>query len=169
MTYKWRADNSDADLLTTNLVEKIPIRTANGVRTQSWYYPSRQDCRTCHTTLAGGVLGVKTRQLNRQFAFPSGVTDNELRAWNHAGLLEPALEEAKLPDYPSLARPDDAPRSFERTRFCVYLCDTRCGTRPNHAPGLVGDPAAPRHGADHLGLCWLVEGGFVLKVEVLVD
>src|SRR5437660_3460562 len=58
VTYKWRADNSDADLLTTNLTESIPIKTASGIRTQTWYYPSRQDCRTCHTDLAGGVLGV---------------------------------------------------------------------------------------------------------------
>jgi len=131
VTYKWRADNKDADLLMTNLVEKIPIQTASGVRTQNWYYPSRQDCRTCHTTIAGGVLGVKTRQLNRQFVFPSGVTDNELRAWNHAGLFEPGLEEAKLPDYPSLARPEDAARTLE-DRARSYL-DANCAHC--HRPG----------------------------------
>src|SRR5205807_6858553 len=51
VTYKWRTDNSDADLLETNLTELIPVKTSAGVRTQSWYYPSRQDCRTCHTDL----------------------------------------------------------------------------------------------------------------------
>ncbi|MEY2430247.1 MAG: hypothetical protein QOJ40_3132 [Verrucomicrobiota bacterium] len=131
VTYKWRADNSDADLLTTNLVEKILIQTTNGVRTQNWYYPSRQDCRTCHTTIAGGVLGVKTRQLNRQFAFPTGVTDNELRAWNHTGLFEPGLEEAKLREYPALARPDDATRTLE-DRARSYL-DANCAHC--HRPG----------------------------------
>ena len=58
VTYKWRTDQRDADLLATNLTEAIVITTATGVRTQSWYYPSRQDCLTCHTALAGGVLGV---------------------------------------------------------------------------------------------------------------
>src|SRR5258706_8469933 len=64
VTYKWRADNSDADLLVTNLVEKIPIHTASGVRTQNWYYPSRPDCRTCHTTTAGGGAGAQNRPMN---------------------------------------------------------------------------------------------------------
>ena len=131
VVYKWRADNSDADLLATNLTEAIPIRTAAGVRTQMWYYPSRQDCLTCHTPLAGGVLGVKTRQLNRDFTFPSGVTDNELRAWNHLGLFDTNLEEADLKNLPKLARLDDTTRSLE-DRARSYL-DANCAQchRPN--------------------------------------
>jgi uncharacterized repeat protein (TIGR03806 family) len=124
VTYKWRPDNSDADLLTTNLTEDIVIKTATGARTQQWYYPSRQDCLTCHTANAGLVLGVKTRQLNRDFAYPSGVTDNELRAWNHAGLLAPKLDESKLANLPALARADDLSRSLE-DRARSYL-DANC-------------------------------------------
>jgi uncharacterized repeat protein (TIGR03806 family) len=123
-TYKWRADNRDADLLNTNLTEAISIKTATGTRTQLWYYPSRQDCLTCHTSLAGGVLGVKTRQLNRDFTYPSGVTDNELRAWNHIGLFDPNLDKADLRTFPTLARLDDTPRSLE-DRARSYL-DANC-------------------------------------------
>jgi uncharacterized repeat protein (TIGR03806 family) len=124
VTYKWRADNSDADLLDTNLTETISIRTATGTRTQMWYYPSRQDCLTCHTANAGYVLGVKTRQLNRAFAYPSGVTDNELRAWNHLGLFDANLDEASLNNFPKLARADDLTRSLE-DRARSYL-DANC-------------------------------------------
>ena len=131
VAYKWRADDSDADLLATNLTEEIPMQTATGPRAQTWYYPSRQDCLTCHTANAGLVLGVKTRQLNRNFKFPSGVVDNELRAWSHAGLFDTNLPDAGLEHFPRLAAADDSSRSLE-DRARSYL-DANCANchRPN--------------------------------------
>jgi len=130
-TYKWRADNSDADLLATNLSEAMVIQTATGTRTQTWYYPSRQDCLVCHTAKAGLVLGVKTRQMNRDFEYPAGRGDNQLRAWNHLGLFEPKLEEGDIPKYAGLARAGDASRSLE-DRARSYL-DANCAYC--HRPG----------------------------------
>ncbi len=124
VVYKWRADNRDADLLATNLTEAIAIQTATGVRTQRWYYPSRADCLVCHTANAGGVLGVKTRQLNRGFTYPSGVTDNELRAWNHIGLFDTNFSDADIKHFPKLANITDATRSLE-DRVRSYL-DANC-------------------------------------------
>lgn len=131
VTYKWRADGSDADLLRASANETIPIKTANGDRLQTWYYPSREDCQTCHTANAGGVLGVKTRQLNRDFKYPSGVTDNELRAWNHAGLFDHKLRETDLPSFAKLAQSGDLTRSLE-DRARSYL-DANCAQC--HRPG----------------------------------
>ncbi|MBC8097384.1 MAG: chitobiase/beta-hexosaminidase C-terminal domain-containing protein [Akkermansiaceae bacterium] len=131
VTYKWRPDHSDADLLATNLTEWISIQTATGLRTQQWYYPSRQDCLTCHTPNAGHVLGVKTRQLNRDFKFPSGVTDNQLRTWNHIGLFNTNLADASLNNLPQLAPLDDPQRSLE-DRARSYL-DANCASC--HRPG----------------------------------
>ncbi len=124
VTYKWRADNREADLLETNLTEAITIKTATGTRTQMWYYPSRQDCLTCHTASAGHVLGVKTRQLNRDLAYPSGATDNELRTWNHLGLFDTNLNETDLKNFPKLARANDMTRTLE-DRARSYL-DANC-------------------------------------------
>jgi len=94
------------------------------VRTQTWYYPSRQDCLTCHTANAGFVLGVKTRQLNRDLTYPSGVTENELRHWNRLGLFDTNLADADLKNFPKLAARDDATRSLaDRARS--YL-DANC-------------------------------------------
>lgn len=132
VVYKWRADGSEADLLTSSLTEQIPVRTASGgVRMQTWYYPSRHDCLTCHTARAGGVLGVKTRQLNRDLTYPSGVTDNELRAWNHIGLFAPAFADSDPASFPRLAATDDTARSLE-DRARSYL-DANCAQC--HRPG----------------------------------
>src|SRR5262249_15303111 len=66
-TYKWRPDRSDADLLKDGLDEPIELATSGGSEKRIWSYPSRDDCLKCHTTNAGFVLGLKTRQLNRDF------------------------------------------------------------------------------------------------------
>jgi uncharacterized repeat protein (TIGR03806 family) len=130
--YKWRADNSDADLLAASQTEEIPLKTAAGeIHSQIWYYPSRQDCLVCHNANAGGVLGVKARQLNHDFTYPSGVTDNELRAWSHLGLLAPAVSDAELAHIPALAAADDSSRSVQ-DRARSYL-DANCAHC--HRPG----------------------------------
>jgi uncharacterized repeat protein (TIGR03806 family) len=152
-TYKWRLDNSDADLLPTNLTENILIRTATGTRTQSWYYPSREDCRTCHNAAAGGVLGVKTRQFNPDL----------LRAWNRLGLFDPPPTEAILAGCDFLARPDDTRRSLEdharsyldancanchRPGGVVAYFDARYDTPPAQR-GLIDGPVIFDQGIDH--------------------
>jgi uncharacterized repeat protein (TIGR03806 family) len=131
-TYKWRADNSDADLLDTDLTEPIAIQTASGgQKQQQWYYPSRGDCLTCHTANAGFVLGVKTRQLNREFTYSAGVTENELHAWNRLGLFDTNLAGTDLKKLPALASATDTKRSLaDRARS--YL-DVNCANC--HRPG----------------------------------
>jgi uncharacterized repeat protein (TIGR03806 family) len=123
VVYKWRSDGSDADLLNASATENI--------RGQTWYYPSRQDCLTCHTAGAGGVLGVKTRQLNRSFTYPSGVADNELRTWNHLGLFAPAFKDEEVFGFAALAAAGDTARSLQ-DRARSYL-DANCAQC--HRPG----------------------------------
>jgi uncharacterized repeat protein (TIGR03806 family) len=134
VTYKWRADNSDADLLVGSLSEPITITTTTGTRIQNWYYPSQQDCLTCHNANANYVLGVKTRQLNGQLTYPGGVTDNQLRTLNHLSLLSPAQNEADIPTFGALVNVSDTTQPLE-TRVRSYL-DSNCAQchRPSGAP-----------------------------------
>jgi uncharacterized repeat protein (TIGR03806 family) len=133
VTYKWRPDHTDADLLADGLEEAAHIKTAAGERTQTWPYPGRADCLTCHTPAAGFVLGVKTRQLNRAITYPNGVTDNQLRAWNYLGLFDKALDEGRIATLPKLVDVRDAGATLEQ-RARSYL-DANCAGC--HRPGTV--------------------------------
>jgi uncharacterized repeat protein (TIGR03806 family) len=124
VTYKWRSDYSDADLLTNSLTEPIFIQTAEGGYTNLWYYPSPSDCLQCHTAPANYVLGVNARQLNRTLTYSNGVTDNQLRALNRAGLLNPALNESQITNIEALSALTNTAASYQQ-RARSYL-DANC-------------------------------------------
>ncbi len=125
VTYKWREDNSDADLLTTVLNEDITINSEAGNWTQTWTYPGPEDCLTCHNAEAKHILGVKTASLNKTWLYPSGVSDNQLRTLINLGLFDAAFTEEELENFPAHAALDDATKSLEH-RVRSYW-DVNCG------------------------------------------
>jgi uncharacterized repeat protein (TIGR03806 family) len=133
-SYKWRPDNSDADLVNAGITEPIQIKTATGTRTQNWFFPGKQDCLTCHTPQSGGVLGVNTRQLNGDLTYSNGVTDNQLRALNHIRIFKSRISEAQINNMDrEVSVTNDAEPLELRARS--YL-DSNCAQC--HRPGGVG-------------------------------
>ncbi len=133
-SYKWRPDNSDADLVPAGTTEAIEIKTATGTRTQNWFFPGRQDCLTCHTPMSGGVLGVKTRQLNGKFTYPNGVIDNQLRTWNHLGLFDTKVTDLAIYHFSRLVNITNTAAPLQ-LRVRSYL-DANCSQC--HRPGGAG-------------------------------
>lgn len=109
VTYKWRADSSDADLLLSGELETLSITDENGVvREQPYFYPGPGDCGTCHNPSAGYVLGMRTRQLNRELTYRPGFPAvNQLVAWSGWGLLDRDFDNTAALLSPRLADPMD--------------------------------------------------------------
>lgn len=99
-TYEWLDDQSDAVLLPSSKAKVV----TGAVGTQTWSYPSRSDCVSCHSEAAGRSLGLELGQLNGDFTYSStNRISNQLKTLDHIGLFEKALDKpvdqlAKYPD-----------------------------------------------------------------------
>ncbi|MEZ6188099.1 MAG: PQQ-dependent sugar dehydrogenase [Planctomycetota bacterium] len=117
-TYKWNDQQTEANLLPGGSEQIYTVRDAGGAqRRQTWAFPSRADCMSCHTVAAGFVLGVGTRQLNRDFDYAAR-TDNQLRSWNHIGLFSRNIGDAQA--YEAYVDPFDTSVDLAR-RARTYL------------------------------------------------
>ena len=128
VTYKWRADNTDAELMAASGQDEVLSDVAGG---QTWHYPSRDQCLQCHTSNAGFVLGPKTRHLNGNYQYPTGRTDNQLRTWNYLQMFSTRINEATIPNLSKTVLITDTTAPLS-TRVRSYL-DANCASC--HRPG----------------------------------
>jgi hypothetical protein len=124
LTYKWRPDNSNADLVDEKgLDETLSVATADGSPgKQVWHYPGRNECLACHTAYAGFVLGANTRQLNGLLTYPgTRVVDNQLRTWIYLEMFAAPPMESQIANFAQLVKLSDpgAPHPFvSRLELC---------------------------------------------------
>ena len=86
-SYEWNETLTDATLLTSGKDKDV-----NG---QIWHYPSRAECDSCHTAIAGFTLGPEIGQLNRTFVYPAtGIEANQLITLESISVLSNPLSEA---------------------------------------------------------------------------
>lgn len=111
ITYKWRSDNSDADLVAeAGLDEVINVQVNGNPTTQTWHYPSRNECRTCHTAVAGHALSFNTRQLNRSNTY-GGQTQNQIQYLSNSGYFSSPV--TGVNNFAALAPSTDTTQSLE--------------------------------------------------------
>jgi len=114
--YLWRPDQSEADLLATELT----VDVGDQMSPQPWTIPSRAQCDHCHLERFGYALGTTIAQLNRQATYGEQAYD-QLEALSAAGLLDTEIPQS---DRPRLTAPDDTnATTAERTRA---LLDSNC-------------------------------------------
>lgn len=135
VTYRWNESGTEAHLLRDGDTRDIVVTHLDGsTSTQTWEFPDRQQCMSCHNNVTGFGLGLKTRQLNKDFTYISGVTDNQLATWNHLGIFNQDIGDPS--DYPQNAALSDAGTSVE-FRIRSYM-DGNCSFchRPNGVAGV---------------------------------
>lgn len=126
LTYKWNAAQTDAILLNASIDEDIVV---NGV-VQSWHYPSRNECASCHFPQNGSVLGPKTRNLNKSIVYPSsGIAMNQLVNFSELGIITENITPNNVTNYMAVSAKDDLSASLE-DRARGYL-DVNCSSCHN--------------------------------------
>src|SRR5262249_496784 len=92
-SYAWddaQADGTLVDAAGTDreFTVRVP-RSAeypDGLRNQTWHYPSRTECMVCHSRAANFVLGPSLLQMNRDHDY-GGVVANQLEVLERLGML----------------------------------------------------------------------------------
>ena len=133
VTYRWDDSTTNATIVPEEgMDETFVIDEGGGIlRTQVWHYPSRQECLICHTPVAGHALGFNTPQLNRDFAYAAGAT-NQIGALNAAGYFN--SNATGLHTLRALAHPTNTAASLEyRVRSYLAANCSQC-----HQPGGTG-------------------------------
>jgi uncharacterized repeat protein (TIGR03806 family) len=160
-SYEWNGAGTDAILLT-GAKDKM-------IDGQQWHYPSRTECMTCHTSIAGITLGPELGQLNRNFTYPStGITANQLDTYEAIGVLSTALTaQQRATQFYAI---DDTSQSLElRARSYLHSNCANC-----HQPGGTGGGNMDlRMGTDFIdtGLCGVspLQGDLGITGALLLD
>ena len=126
LTYKWNDEGTDAFLLGGGTSKDFDIfLDGDYAYTQTWDFPSRDQCITCHNAAAGFVLGVKTHQLNKEFYYPHlGQSFNQLEVLSDLKMFNQQL--APVESYLRSAAITDETQTLE-WRIRSYL-DANCSS-----------------------------------------
>ncbi len=152
-TYAWNDEQTDAALVEAAGVDRdYAIHDAKGTRSQTWHFPSRAECMTCHSRALNFVLGPSLAQLNKEHDY-GGVRDNQLRTMEHIGVLR--TDYLTFVGQPAPADHPRAPSSallFEEPGKTAHLVDYADGS-------LAVEVRARSYLHANCAICHIKEGG----------
>jgi putative heme-binding domain-containing protein len=89
-SYAWNDQQTDATLVPAAGADRsltvVDPNAPGGKRRQTWHFPSRAECLTCHNPWAGHTLAFTLPQLDRSHSY-DGASHNQIQALEHAGLI----------------------------------------------------------------------------------
>jgi uncharacterized repeat protein (TIGR03806 family) len=126
-SYRWNEAQTDAELVEAGGAEQSLVVTdvaaPGGRREQTWRFPSRTQCMTCHNPWADVTLGFTLPQLDRAHDY-NGIIDNQVRTLGHIGVL-PAAQKGNQPK--AMASLDEQAGSVEeRARTYLHVNCSHC-------------------------------------------
>ena len=133
-TYRFDEDANEAWLIPDGEAqnETLVLRGTGGTagrRELPYVYPSRAQCRTCHSSATERVLGFRVDQLNRRMDY-DGVREEQLVALHEAGVLTRLTTDGTTPDpdaFPALVDPrDDSQDPEARARSYLHSNCSHC-------------------------------------------
>jgi glucose/arabinose dehydrogenase len=143
LSYQWNniqsGSQTDATLVSEAGANAQINVTANGSPvTQTWSYPSRTDCRICHSAAGGYALSFNTRQLNKEHPYGAqtlnqiaALRDAKTAGGADAGYFTAATAPSTVSTLAAYAPASDASTSLEwRVRSFLAVNCSQC-----HQPG----------------------------------
>lgn len=124
--YIWNEEQTEAFYDPAGETVEVAYVDKAGKRVRTPYViPNSNQCKGCHIKQHEMVpIGPAARHLNRDFTYPSGETENQLKHWKVNGMLQD-LPAAGQP-VPALAVWDDPSTGDVSSRARAYL-DINCG------------------------------------------
>ncbi|MDB6025281.1 MAG: hypothetical protein JWM68_1504 [Verrucomicrobiales bacterium] len=130
LSYAWDKTQTNAFLVPDGGATNEVLISVNGTnQTQSWIYPNRTQCLTCHTRDSGFALGFNTQQLNCDISIDGNLL-NQLDALSEAGYFSASITNRS--SLPALASVSNTNNSLEfRARSYLAANCSQCHRGPS--------------------------------------
>jgi uncharacterized repeat protein (TIGR03806 family) len=133
-SYRWNDEQTEAFLIAGGEDREFTITdpgAPGGRRGQTWYYPTRTECLTCHSRQAGFALGMNTWQMNRE-RDAGGSQVNQISMLANMGFFKGSGRNTatnKMDTWPRLTNPYDPTAGLtNRVRGYLHANCSHCHT-----------------------------------------